>query len=80
LQNSENCNQELVYHELKKDEKKKIVDSIKTKSVPCSVLIDELRMHRKEVKDLLNFSNKLMEKYEKIKIRQKKQIEQASAV
>ncbi|XP_011504743.1 PREDICTED: uncharacterized protein LOC105367673 [Ceratosolen solmsi marchali] len=80
LQNYKNYEEELIYHKPNKDEKKKIIKTIKTNSSSCSVLIDQLKVHRKEIKTLLKLSDTLMDKYEKLKIHRKKQIEQVRTV
>lgn len=62
-----------------KEEKKKIIDLIKANSSTCCILFEELKKHRTEVKYLVNAFDKLLKKYEKLKLLRKSQMDQVTS-
>lgn len=67
-----------VAYELSREEKKKMIDNIMENSRTCRMLIDELKMHRTEVKYLLSAFNKLTHRFERLKRHQQDQMKKVN--
>ncbi|CAB0041461.1 unnamed protein product [Trichogramma brassicae] len=79
LKKCEKCDkQRPIVHRLTNEEKRRIVNKLKCASQDCCFLVEELRMHRAEVKYLTGAYEKLIFKYNEMLTRQRCLLQQVS--